>query len=60
MTQLLATRGSIATSEIRNNLALGLLGTGVREDTETVLSNMETVLKDSLAQHTIIFHSDNV
>jgi len=59
MTALDATRGAPATSEIRNNLALAIAGTAIREDTETVLTNIDNGLADTLAQHTILFHSDN-
>lgn len=60
MTVLDATRGAPATSEIRNNLALSMAGTSIREDAETILTNIDNGLADSLAQHTILFHSDNL
>jgi len=59
MTILSATRGAPATSEIRNNLALSMAGTSELEDAETVLTNIDNAVADSLAQQTVLFHSDN-
>lgn len=55
---LSATRGSPASSEIRNNLALPLAGTAIREDLETILTNVDKNISDSLAQHSVVIHSD--
>ena len=59
MTVLNATRGAPSTSEIRNDTALSMAGTAIREDVGTILSNEDANIADALSQHTVLFHSDN-
>jgi hypothetical protein len=58
MTQLSATRGAPASSEIRNNSQLGIAGTQQLTELESVFADIDRVVGDSFMRQTVIFHSD--
>lgn len=58
MTILNSNRGAPASQEIRNNQALSLADTQGLSDLQTIFSEIDTRLADSLTRPTILFHSD--
>lgn len=58
MTILNSNRGAPASQEIRNNQALSLAGTQGLASLQTIFSEIDERLADSLSRPTIIFHSD--
>jgi hypothetical protein len=58
MTQLSATRGAPASSEIRNNSQLGIAGSQQLTELESVFTDIDRAVGDSFTRQTVIFHSD--
>jgi len=59
MTILDSNRGAPSTSEIRVNTPMSLVDTAKNEDLTTFLDRADKAISDSIAQHSVIFHSDN-
>lgn len=58
MTQLSATRGAPASSEIRNNNQLSIAGSQQLTELESLFQDVDRVVGDSFTRQTVIYHSD--